>query len=760
MGFNNDEKRELNILLQECKNAAKEGIQVVEENQKEINQIAKNIGNVVDDLNFSLSSIKLPKECYQYRNELKAVQQRLMSLDLQMKKDFKTYKERIENFSITVFGKTMVGKSTLMEVLTNGDGKSIGKGSQRTTRDVRSYLWKETGIKFTDVPGIGSAKSGGDNDSKLAFNEAQYADLILFLITDDGPQEEEAAGLAQIKEMGKPVICILNVKSYSSQQNCSNKFRLRKIKKRMSDEGLKEIKQQFLSYASKYGQNWEDIPFFYTDLHAEWLSQQDMNKQESNELHELSQFELITKAIIEQVRQKGSFYQYKTLIDIIYKSSKEAYDELLKQYVSSIAMIKMIDEQKNKLATIKRNFEVSSQNQIQSCLNRITNDLKQRVFSFAEKYYADDKAGEKWNAEIRNLDIQKRLNRLLEDLQDDCYRRLENFRSNLPKNSLGNIYFNADGVKGDDPWDVRFGMGLGAIAIPLLVTGFFSGLIAMAAYSIFTGLITDSKDEKIKKRKAALREQLYYWIDGSGSLDINQKKSISPFLPQIRQQVEKSYRNILKAFEETEKYYFQMQKQFKMINNKQILLASQLNKNLYDINDKLIQKAREHIIRKTQNDNIYFTNSLFQMGQKKFKESIFRVTRVPGQGNLIVEKSIISDDIIHQIKDLLQENIYIYRENEYVSRTSGYYTYYTKEKLINLLGAYGYRDYDVIAQSNIIYIKNKAQKGYNALIKMKGPLSEKQKTMLDKYRKESNEIRTICALIEQIFNYPIREMEE
>lgn len=73
MGFNNDEKRELNILLQECKNAAEEGIQVVEENQKEINQIAKNIGNAVDDLNFSLSSIKVPKECYQYKDELKAV---------------------------------------------------------------------------------------------------------------------------------------------------------------------------------------------------------------------------------------------------------------------------------------------------------------------------------------------------------------------------------------------------------------------------------------------------------------------------------------------------------------------------------------------------------------------------------------------------------------------------------------------------------------------------------------------------------------
>ena len=39
------------------------------------------------------------------------------------------------DFSITVFGRTMAGKSTLMEILTHGDGKSIGNGAQRFTRD-------------------------------------------------------------------------------------------------------------------------------------------------------------------------------------------------------------------------------------------------------------------------------------------------------------------------------------------------------------------------------------------------------------------------------------------------------------------------------------------------------------------------------------------------------------------------------------------------------------------------------------------------
>jgi ATPase subunit of ABC transporter with duplicated ATPase domains len=43
------------------------------------------------------------------------------------------------SFSVTLFGRTMTGKSTLMEILTHGKGESIGKGAQRTTRDVRTY---------------------------------------------------------------------------------------------------------------------------------------------------------------------------------------------------------------------------------------------------------------------------------------------------------------------------------------------------------------------------------------------------------------------------------------------------------------------------------------------------------------------------------------------------------------------------------------------------------------------------------------------
>lgn len=57
--------------------------------------------------------------------------------------------DETSTFNITVFGRTEAGKSTLMEILTEGDGKSIGFGGQRTTRDVRSYKWNA--MKVVDV---------------------------------------------------------------------------------------------------------------------------------------------------------------------------------------------------------------------------------------------------------------------------------------------------------------------------------------------------------------------------------------------------------------------------------------------------------------------------------------------------------------------------------------------------------------------------------------------------------------------------------
>lgn len=61
---------------------------------------------------------------------------------------------RLQKFTIALFGRTMSGKSTFREAIIGGDGASIGKGGQNTTKCVQEYEWR--GLHIIDTPGIGS----------------------------------------------------------------------------------------------------------------------------------------------------------------------------------------------------------------------------------------------------------------------------------------------------------------------------------------------------------------------------------------------------------------------------------------------------------------------------------------------------------------------------------------------------------------------------------------------------------------------------
>lgn len=741
MGFTQKEIRELKDCLYICKQSAKDGIEVAIQNQEKVKDIINVIDGILKNLSFYVSNMKIPQECKEYRTNLIDLKSDLNILNQKMLDDFTNYKDQLENFTITVFGKTTVGKSTLMEVLTNGNGKSIGKGAQRTTRDIRHYIWKETGIKFTDVPGIGAAERGGNNDTEKAFFEAKYADLILFLITDDAPQEDEAKALAMIKDLGKPVICILNVKSCGIGKKFSSKLRLKKVKEKMRDlERLNGIRNQFLLYASKFGQNWNNIPFYYSDLNTAWLSEQEDYKQDKELFYEFSQFGQITKAIIEQIKTKGSFYQFKTLIDIIYNAVNDTYKKLLMQYMISSQSYDNLNKEYRQLILMKNKYDTMSKNKIENCLVSITAELKKQVFTFSENYYDDKDAGEKWQKIVKSLGIEKKINDLFIELRNDCKNKLSDFRYGVQNGYLRNLDLKTNGIRGDDPWDIRWGMGLGALVIPFLPVGLVAGIIGGVAYGLFTTLITDSKAEKIKKRKIDLKNQLLYWIDGSGNISVEQRKKMSsPWIPQIENQIYLQYQSIFKAFEETEDYYLQLINQMKGIGQGQLLLARQINDNLCRMNQALIYRA------------------LIFIGQKIFIQSISNIYRLSGKAILLVvkEEKRLSRNVIRRLKELLQEDIYVCKECKLNNINE------KKVELLRLLDVYGYPTIKVESRDNIIYIRNEFKSKLINLQKYNGNILDKnQVKLIETYRKEISEIRNICALIEQMFNMPIREVEE
>lgn len=221
-------------------------------------------------------------------------------------------------FAITLFGRTTAGKSTLMTVLTHGDGSQIGNGSQRTTRDVRTYEYH--GLEVTDVPGI--AAFGGVEDEVLAFETAKQGDLILFLITDDAPQRSEAEFLSRIKSLGKPIICLVNVKvGVHARGNLSEDDYMDlcdDVQDKFDDaEGLQAIRRGLVDYGPEYGQDWSHIPFAFVHLKSAHMAQQPEYSRWADGLYELSRFGDAIALIEREVQNKGGFYRFKTYTDIV-----------------------------------------------------------------------------------------------------------------------------------------------------------------------------------------------------------------------------------------------------------------------------------------------------------------------------------------------------------------------------------------------------------------------------------------------------------
>ena len=175
-------------------------------------------------------------------------------------------RDRLGTFNITLFGRTMTGKSTLKEILTAGDGSSIGKGQQRTTRDVREYEWN--GMKIIDVPGV--AAFGGEDDENTAFEEARKADLILFLIIDDAPQEAEAEHLARLRTLGVPVLGICNVKAALNNRIQIRRF-LRDQERIFDPRKLDELTEQFNRMAERHGAG-QPVRFQHAHLRSRFLA--------------------------------------------------------------------------------------------------------------------------------------------------------------------------------------------------------------------------------------------------------------------------------------------------------------------------------------------------------------------------------------------------------------------------------------------------------------------------------------------------------
>ena len=425
-----------------------------------------------------------------------------MEMDKELKQDLSYLQKQQKEFSVLVFGRTMVGKSTLMEIMTHGSGASIGNGSQRTTLDVRDYHWK--GMKITDVPGI--ASFDGREDDRLALEAAKGADLILFLISDDGVQQEEAKNLAELRRLGKPVLGIINVKLGITEQVRS--LDMKRLRNKMAErERIETICNQFRQFAGNFQQDWGDLTFVPVHLKAAYLGQ-----DKNPELWEVSNFTEVESYILSKVQQDGCFLRIKTFLDRVIIPLQGRMEMLYENSSSSLTEAFEYQKKCQELTEWKKAFKADSQRKKANLRKRLQRKLARGIRDFAEDNYDNEDAGKDWKKYLKKeLKLEADCMSFLQERANKCTRKrrelMDSLRTEL---TFAGVNAEFDDISMDSITDTKL---LGTIAGGALT---IVCPVAGIALTLFNWLFGSSKEEKIREAQEELQEQLQDAMDECG----------------------------------------------------------------------------------------------------------------------------------------------------------------------------------------------------------------------------------------------------
>ena len=612
------EETNLKQVLKECNKAARIGYKIASAQEKNLNRALTSAQEKIQStiIDFNSSPCYAPETTELLEVQLVEIRDAFNRLSFAFKEDLQDLRENLSKFSVTLFGRTMAGKSTLMEILTEGDGSSIGKGSQRTTRDVRKYTWN--GLEITDVPGIGAFE--GEDDEQIAFEAAKTADLILFLITDDAPQVAEAECFSRIVNLGKPIICIMNVKA-SIAVDKSLKLALRDVNKRFDMERLDKIRNQFLLFSEQFGQTWSHIPFVYVHLKSAYVALKTDDQEKSKSFHEVSRIDYLKKRIVEQVKTKGEFYRIKTFIDIISKPILESMENLLEQSQINSLQGRTILAKKRQLGAWKTVFYRDGKAQIKSLIVKIKSELNGEIASFAEDHFDDKDADKAWNKFFTLHKVEARCQELLEELEVKSNDKLKEISREITNELKFATSFECDKslrmhkiIDGKKLWDwssIVLGGGLSiATGIAYLVGATVAGPLGWAALIVSVigvggSFLFKSRDKKEFEARMRLEKKL--------------RENVAQICDTLEKQMNKNLDSLV--YVRIEGLMTEMDK----INSVICRLADTQKELAWDLNDHMLELNSQIL-----------TESIRLIGAEGLQYHVQSVARIPGNTTLIL----------------------------------------------------------------------------------------------------------------------------
>jgi hypothetical protein len=522
----------LEAALQTCSIANKQGYS---EAKVYLKGLKKSIDDASEIINECIEGMKMyhindESLVQNIRTQLQTVQTEFEQSYYDTQKSLSSKSRMSSKFNITLFGKTKAGKSTLMEILTHGDGSHMGKGGQRTTRDVRSYEWK--GMTVTDVPGIDAY--GGQEDDEKAEEAATYADLILFMITAGQPEGSEADWMVKLKKMDKPMLCVCNYKQSIGEG--IDDFRLKrllsnpqKLEERMN---IGELVSQFNTFLNEQLPN-EHVDFIVTHLLAKFFAQQPEYESKKAELEKVSRFSYVEQSLINEVITNGVLHRKKCYLSIIDAPLYQQMNQLFAFSSDAYTQFRVIQDKTSIYMDWCNTFNKTQKSQIVNVIIEEYNKLRNSIPGFVERHLEDKDVDNAWKKHCEGFNTQYNIEKCIESIKAKLEEKTTDLFSELKtemnfsfkykvENGLGNYQF--INWKRGMAWTGVIGSAVFTIAAIALSSGPLGwAALGVGAIFGFFSWLCDSREDKLRERRTKLSKKLN---DGINKAEITSQRKI------------------------------------------------------------------------------------------------------------------------------------------------------------------------------------------------------------------------------------------
>lgn len=629
--------------LQECSKIAKDEYKEVSEKlrklQKDLTSSQESLVKTIIELNKSDIN---DKTVYDSIKQVNQNTSDLLGLGFQeFEKSFKRKSENLSDFTVTLFGRTKAGKSTIREALTNGDGSSIGKGSQRTTRDVKEYNWNY--LRILDTPGFDAYE--GDEDTKIAFSQIDETDIILFLVTSDNIEESEFEKLAMLRRENKPVIILLNV-LYDLKHPIKRKRFLEDFQNYVSIEAIKGHLNR-LKFLSKKHFDIINIPVI--PIHA--LSAFESTQAVGNEkelLYKASNLKCFNEFITEEIKTSGRQKRILTFRDSfifhLENTIKPVYEE---SYEKLKPIVKLL---RNKQLDLRRWFDKfipDKNDEIERRLDEIFAPLFNQIDTFVDNNIEKTSFGETWTKTVNEHVTQGKIKKIQEKIIDDMNNYLEEFFKEF-EFDLNLSLFN---IKTEDIKGVKKGSTGKVVRWSGATVGTASAVILSAAVAnswnpVGWGLAI-----------VGIGLGIFSWFWGDDTKRFNrQKVKTKVRMRTDLEKMQRKYQSSLKSW-----FYKDITRGLKKKITSELYQQVILFQNLLDEYKLVIEKIESV----TERENIQLIGRLIRLQNPAWKGTILRAIRVQGIFiKLLTEKKIFeNDNEILKFGDILGEHIINIKED-------------------------------------------------------------------------------------------------